>query len=527
MKSREYPKIKVQFQISKMLASANGNIFVVGDDDQSIYGWRGAKIENILEFDSVFEQAKIYKLERNYRSTKKILNLANCIIANNTSRREKTLWTDNQDGCKVETFVAGDENNEAGYVALQIKSLMARYSDLSYSDFAVFMRVNALSRAFEQEFTKYNIPYKIFGGFKFFERKEIKDILAYLKVINNTLDDESFLRAVGVPKRGIGDKTLRELREYCSGLNLSLFDGIDFVANTSIGASARTKLVNFKNLLTSFNTYSKDHSVVELMDYIIKSTDFLSQFEDNSEESNSKIYNINELKNSAEQFIKDNPNTTLADYLSSVTLSSDTDDINNDNSVVIATIHAAKGLEYKCVFIAGLDEKILPIARSLEGNEDELEEERRLLYVAITRAKERLYLLRANTRYMYGKRDYMIQSRFLKEAQPILQSPVIQSATRQYQSSYNRYSDSEPDSTSSLGGYSSTYAKNFLNATKPKEAVSKNTNYSTGCKVKHLKFGEGMVISTKGEGDNLVVVVAFKGVGIKTLSAKFAPMELI
>lgn len=520
----------VQFEIARFLSKVHGNIFVVGDDDQSIYGWRGAKIENILSFDDIYRGAKVYKLERNYRSTKKILQLANCIIANNTERRPKELWTDNPDGVRVETFVGTDENNEATFAALQIKNLMARNQDLSYKDFAVFMRVNALSRAFEQEFTKYGIPCKIFGGFRFFERKEIKDILAYLKVVVNPHDDESFLRCVASPKRGIGDKTLRELREFCSSVGISLYEGVFRLEQTSIGSAAKTKLFNFGTLLDSFKSYSENNKVVDLIEYILDSTGFMEQFAEKSEENTSKIYNISELKNSAEQFIKDNQGASLADYLNSVTLSSDTDEINSDEAVTIATIHAAKGLEYKCVFVAGLDEKILPIARSVD-DDTEMEEERRLMYVAVTRAKERLYLTRAMSRYLYGNREYMVQSRFLKEAQPIL-SPIQKKEEKMSEYGYvseRRFNYNDDDNGyRSTGGYSSSYAKTMLNSNKPKAKVGADfSKYKSGVKVKHVKFGEGTVICVKGQGDNVIVDVAFVGVGIKSLSAKFAPMEII
>ncbi len=522
---------KVQFAIAKHLAKKHCNLFVVGDDDQSIYGWRGAKIENILSFDKTYPNAKVFKLERNYRSTKKILQLANAIIANNTKRRAKELWTENPDGMRVETFVGTDENNEATFVALQIKNLMARSNDYKYSDFAVFMRVNALSRAFEQEFMKYGIPCRVYGGFRFFERKEIKDVLAYLKVINNPSDSESFLRAIGCPKRGIGDKTLRELREFCASCGISLCDGLLRLEQTSIGSAAKTKLFNFGNLLDSFKSYSENHSVKETIDFILDSTGFLEQFADKSEENTSKLYNIDELKNSAEQFQKDNPESNLSDYLNSVTLSSDTDEINADDAVTIATIHAVKGLEYRCVFTAGLDDGILPIARSVD-DESELEEERRLMYVAVTRARERLYLTRAMSRYMYGSRNYTLQSRFLKEAQAVLSPPKTEEPKREnaYQRPENRYNsfNGDDDGYRSTTGYSSGYAKTFLQSSKPKANI--NTDYSkykTGVKVKHVKFGEGTVIAVKGAGDGLIVDVAFKGVGIKSLSAKFAPMEIL
>ena len=521
---------KVQFALAQALSSKHCNIFVVGDDDQSIYSWRGAKIENILSFDDIYRGAKVYKLQRNYRSTKKILQLANCIIANNTERREKELWTDNSDGVKIETFVGTDENNEATYTALQIKNLMSRNPSLKYSDFAVFMRINALSRAYEQEFMKYGIPCRVYGGFKFFERKEIKDVLSYLKVINNPYDDESFLRCISTPKRGIGDKTLRELREYCYTKSLSMYEGLSQLEYTSIGGSAKSKLYNFGLLLDGFKSFAENNKVVDLIDHILEKTGFLEQFAEKSEENTSKLYNISELKNSAEQFSKDNQGSTLADYLNSVTLSTDIDDINNDDSVTIATIHASKGLEYTCVFVAGLDQDILPIARS-KNDDAEMEEERRLMYVAVTRARERLYLTRAMSRYLYGRREHMVQSQFLKEAQPVLSPTRVEEKKPTYSYNYDKRFDTNIDdfgSSNSTGGYSSSYAKTMLSSSKPKVNTNFKTNkYNNGTKVKHAKFGEGIVVAVKGDAENVIVDVAFKGIGIKSLSAKYAPMEIV
>ncbi len=514
---------KVQYLIAKRLALTHGNLFVVGDDDQSIYGWRGAIVENILEFDTEFPNAKVYKLERNYRSTKKILDLANCIIANNTGRRDKKLWTDNSDGTRIETFVGSDENNEASYVALQIKNLLDR--GYKYSDFGVFMRINAISRAFEQEFTKYGIPYKVYGGFRFFERKEIKDLLAYLRVIANPSDDESFLRAVATPKRGIGDKTLADLKEYSQSLGLSMIDGIDFLGGSTLSSSAIKKLGIFKNLISSFAEFAKQNNAPKLLKHVIETTSFLEIFEEDTEENESRKYNVNELINVAEIFVKENPNSDLYDFLNSVTLSTDTDDIKEDDSVSIATIHAVKGLEFKCVFVAGLDEKILPIARSFD-NEDDLEEERRLMYVAVTRARERLYLTRANSRYMYGRREYMTQSRYIKEGAPVL-NPALKTEKPVESYSYNSFNsahinDGFPETTSS-SGYNSSYAKSFLNSNKPKETSSNISGYKAGAKVRHQKFGDGIVIKMDGD----IAEVAFKGVGIKKLAVKYAPMEIV
>jgi DNA helicase-2/ATP-dependent DNA helicase PcrA len=518
---------RVQFAIVQRLASVNGNIFVVGDDDQSIYGWRGAKIENILKFDDIYRGAKIYKLEQNYRSTKKILNLANTIIENNKGRRPKKLWTENSEGVRVETFVGSDENNEASFVATSIKSIMAR-GGKQYKDFAVFMRVNAISRAFEQEFTKYNIPYRIYGGLRFFERKEIKDVLSYLKIINNPYDDQAFLRCIATPKRGIGDKTLQELKEFSASYNLPLYFGIDKIHLSTLSSSTKTKLINFKMMLDSFKEYSRLNDALKTMEYIIETTSFMDQFAEKNEENSGRIYNVNELKNTAALFIRDNPGSTLSDYLNSVTLSTDTDDINEDDAVTLATIHAVKGLEYDCVFVAGLDEKIMPISRAID-DDNELEEERRLMYVAVTRARERLYLTRAMSRYLYGRREYMTQSRFLKEGAIAISG--ISKEKAEIKSTYTpkSYNDDEIDVPSFNSGYSSSYAKSFLknNVTPTAKKTEGNLSLKSGMKVKHPKFGVGTVIMVKGSGDNVIVDVAFVGVGIKSLAVKFAPLEIL
>ena len=413
---------------------------------------------------------------------------------------------------------------------MNIKNLINR-AKYTYKDFAVFMRVNAITRAVEQEFTKYGIPYKIYGGFRFYERKEIKDILSYLKLIVNPLDDESFLRAVGSPKRGIGDKTLNELKEYATLRSLSIFDSIDWLDATSISSSAKVKLYNFKQLINSFTSFSRENGISQTLDFILDKTSFLEQFAEKNDENESRKMNIAELKNDCISFEKINPGALLTDYLNSVTLSSDTDDINETNAVTVATIHAVKGLEYPCVFVIGLDEKILPILRSYE-NDSEMEEERRLMYVAITRARERLFLTRANSRFLYGHREFMIQSRFLKEAQPLLNPSFDRIKSDNKQAPYERkgyYNEDgfEGDTSYFNSGYSSSYAKTMLSDNKPKINTTIQSGYKTGVKVKHTKFGEGTVIATKGSGDMLVVDVAFVGVGIKSLAVKYAPLEII
>ena len=515
---------KVQFDIIRRLALKHGNIFVVGDDDQSIYGWRGAKVENILQFDEIYKGAKIYKLERNYRSTKKILSLANCIIANNMGRRDKKLWTDNSEGSKVEVVALDDEIYESKYLASQIRSLMSRNDD-RFSDFAVFMRVNALSRAVEQEFAQNGIPYRVYGGFRFFERREIKDVLSYLKVVLNPSDDESFLRAIISPRRGIGDKTLKELRDYCASNFIPLYEGLARINETTVSGSSKIKLVNFKHLLDSVGAFAKENPVSKTIQFVLDSTSFLDQFSEKNEENISRVMNIDELKNSAEMFEKDNPYLSLSDYLNSVTLSSDTDDVGNGDVVTVATIHSAKGLEFKNVFIIGADENILPLERSA-FDEAELEEERRLMYVAITRAKERLYILRANSRYLYGRRNLMNPSRFLKEGAAALGLPIAKSRNYSFNNGRSRY-DENAFSDDVGPGYSSAYVKSMINDSHRPREIKSNSVYKSGMRVKHPKFGEGIVISVKGTGGNDIVDVAFKGIGIKSLSAKYAPMEIL
>ncbi|MBP5177053.1 MAG: UvrD-helicase domain-containing protein, partial [Clostridia bacterium] len=364
----------IQYRIAKLLSSVHKNIFVVGDDDQSIYGWRGAEIKNILNFDKDFKSTKVYKLEQNYRSTKQILSLANSIIANNTLRSKKVLWTDNPDGDRAEYHVADEESGEAEYVSAMIKNLVAR--GYSYRDFAVLMRINALSRSFEQDFTKYAIPFKVFGGFRFFERKEIKDVLSYLRLLINPLDDEAVIRIINTPKRGIGDKTINAVIDYAKRFEFSFFDALCEVDNIAgIGASAKNRLKDFKKTIAELSVLGEtSQDLSDLINEVLLKTAFMSQFEIDTEENISKRMNIDESRNSVEEFVRLNKNATLSDYLESVTLSSDIDDADSSDYVSVATVHSVKGLEFKCVFIVGMDETIFPISRAV-ASPAEMEEE--------------------------------------------------------------------------------------------------------------------------------------------------------
>lgn len=526
----------IQYEIVCLLAENHGNIFAVGDDDQSIYGWRGAQLKNILNFEKDFSGARVYKLERNYRSTKRILSLANAIIKNNTERKDKVLWTENKDGVRAEVYTAPDETNEAMYTAIQVKNLIAR--GYRAKDFAVLMRINALSRSYEQEFMKYGIPYKVFGGFKFFERKEIKDLLAYFRILVNPLDNDAILRVINVPKRGIGEKTIELLMDHAENKGVCLYDSILDVDELDLPASTKGKIKNFKQLIVSLMVDKETKKLTELLQCVLEKTGYMSLFQADSEDNYSKKANIGELQNSIEDYCRLNREANLSEYISSVTLSSDTDEMDDGNYVTIATIHSVKGLEFNTVFICGLEETVFPISRA-SNSLSELEEERRLMYVAITRAQERLFLTCAQSRYLFGERQYTIKSRFLGELAAELGITVSPQKIAQRDEDYgNRpyrrepertdYSRDEQSSSTGTGGFT-TGARRYLESQKPKVEIpdEKIAEYAVGMKVLHQKFGEGIIISLKGTGSSTIADVAFGTAGVKKLAVKFAPMKIL
>lgn len=564
----------VQYNIIKLLASKHRNLFAVGDDDQSIYGWRGAQIENILKFDKDYPEAKVFKLERNYRSTKSILSLANEIIKNNGIRRPKTLWTDAEEGEKPVLYEAEEEAGEALYAARKIADAVAHGE--KYSDFAVLMRINALTRSYEQEFTKYGIPYKVFGGFKFFERKEIKDILAYMRLISNPFDDEALFRIINVPKRGIGGKTLEVMENYCAQSQLSLYDACLDAKYLPLTAGAKSKIDDFSSLIKNLVVASQSESVAQLVRDVISQADLRAAYDDGTDDGDAKLANLDEFIASVDDFCRLNPNALLDEYLNSVTLASDTDEMDDSDYVTLATIHSVKGLEFNGVFICGLEDGIMPSSRS-EKDPKSLEEERRLMYVAITRARKKLYFTRSQSRYLYGRRDRTMPSRFLGELSSLLGTSSRSSYKygNPYQSGgYSKgYSYGSSDGGFSRGGYgggdktfgyeSSGYGRGkglyssdegyqsdlpftssasyssqskkpsaqskpqqfspFSGFNKPKTSAAKS--YAVGTKVKHPKFGIGTVIAVKNGGS--VINVAFDGQGIKELSASLAPLEIL
>ena len=564
----------VQYGIIRLLASKHGNLFAVGDDDQSIYGWRGAEIENILRFDKDYPQAKVYKLQRNYRSTKSILNLANIVIAKNSVRHDKKLWTDTEEGKKPELVEAEDEKDEALYAAKIINA--AVYAGGNYSDFAVLMRINALTRAFEQEFGKYGIPYKVFGGFKFFERKEIKDVLAYMRLISNPFDDEAFLRIVNVPRRGIGARTIEIMESYSSENELSLYDACIDADDLNITSSARSRISDFAGVIKQLVIEAQTSGVSELVKKIIASTDLKSAYDDGTDEGDAKLANLDEFQAAVDDFVRLNPDASLEDYLHQITLASDTDDMDDGNYVTLATIHSVKGLEFNRVFICGLEDGIMPTSRAKDDLKS-LEEERRLMYVAVTRAKNSLWLTRSKSRYIYGHREDTLPSRFLREMRggyDCVSSGVSYGRKQpRYGESYGGYKSGyggdiyggyksgygsdgydgdfweQPAPSRGKGLYSSdegylpdpepSYKKKtpaFSAASSFGGGLQKGTvasglssgggkNYFVGCKVKHPKFGYGTVIALKNGGK--VVDIAFENQGIKELSATIAPLEIV
>ncbi|MBQ9118239.1 MAG: UvrD-helicase domain-containing protein [Clostridia bacterium] len=566
----------VQYEIVKLLATVHGNLFAVGDDDQSIYGWRGAKIENILHFEKDFKGAKVFKLQRNYRSTKQILSLANTVIKNNGRRKEKTLWTENDEGAKPKLHEADEESSEARYVAQTIVAL--RRQGYQYKDFAVLMRLNALTRSFEQEFSADGIPFKVFGGFKFYERKEIKDLLAYLRLIANPFDSEAAVRIINFPKRGIGAKTVDALQNYAFENGVSVYDALFELDEIGFTGGTRQKLEGFATLVNKWIKDSISLSVDELVKNIVADTNMRLAYSDDSDDSLNKLANIDEFINAVDEFCRLNPQATLTDYLAQVTLSTDTDEMDDSDYVTLATIHAVKGLEFSCVFISGLEENILPVSRA-SSDSDDMEEERRLMYVAITRAKEHLYLTRSKSRFLYGKREPTMRSCFIKELSSCLDLPKEKPRYGGYDryrsyddddeanygnSSYGagRFSGGRYGDNSSYGygksgyGYGNSGVKRSVyreesyssyspanpsvyggqkdsgfaygSATaKPKVEKPKDVSvFQVGVKVNHAKFGDGTVVGVHGAGNNTIVDVAFAGYGIKQLSASIAPLTI-
>jgi len=531
---------KVQFKLLKLLYGGHKNIFAVGDEDQSIYGWRGADINNILDFENEFggslpcgtaQPAAVYKLEQNYRSTKRIIDCANLLIKNNKSRKEKTLYTQNAEGVTCQFFNAHDEYQEAEYIIEAIAKL--KRQGYSGKDFAILMRVNALSNTIENQLLKRNIPYIFYSGFKFYERREIKDILAYLRFITNPLDTDAFKRIINTPRRGIGDTAIAQIEKLAVDNKTNIVDVVLDIDNKArfpvLSNAARSKLSAFKDLILHLKESEKKLSLHEYFSYIIETVGFMESYKTGLEDDTNRIQNIHQLVGNAVEFSKKNKEAGLADFLQSVTLTTTSDEEIESEAIVLSTIHACKGLEFRVVFVVGLDENIFPVSRA-NYDTSELEEERRLLYVAITRAKELVYFSRAKSRFYHGQRQNFAASRFLKELGFVTSFRADPS------------SNSFGGGTSGGAGFSgsrgntppvkqniSLHTNNTIKGgrTNLEKPTKESAGYALGKKVMHPKFGEGTIIATKGDSPNLILSVAFEGLGIKDLSLQFAPIELL
>lgn len=513
---------KVQYKFVSMLAEKYGNICVVGDDDQSIYKFRGATIENILSFENTFKGAKIIRLEQNYRSTQNILNAANGVISNNSMRKGKTLWTENAVGDKIEVHTSDSEREEASFIAQQIFDGAAK--GRKFSDFAILYRMNAQSNAIEQALSRSGIPHRIIGGHRFYDREEIRDMVAYLQVINNPHDDVRLSRIINVPKRSIGATTLSYAAEIAAGLGESIYTVIKDADDYPQLSRAASKLKSFVKLIDGFieAEQSGDYSLAELYNLVLEHTEYEKYLKTEKDNPDVRIENIEELSSNIIKFEEDyGEEATLSAFLEEISLQTDIDNYDADaDTVVMMTMHSAKGLEFPVVFIAGMEDGIFPSIASMM-NPEELNEERRLAYVGITRAKEKLYLTKTTSRMLFGSTSYNKTSRFVNE---IPDNLVEYTGGRKNLGKATDFTSSK-QSVSVGKTASKPYGNAFSSYKKP--AVQTGTVYSVGDMVLHKVFGKGMVMKTEKMGNDTMLEIAFDKAGTKKLMANFSKMEKI
>lgn len=508
-----------QYKLVKMLASKFKNICVVGDSDQSIYRWRGADIRNILSFEKDYPNAKVILLEQNYRSTKRILQAANDVISNNESRYPKVLRTENPTGEKIVFYTARDERDEAQFVVKTIKELMET-EGRTLKDFAILYRTNAQSRAMEEVLVKSNLQYTIVGGTKFYDRKEIKDLLAYLRLIANNDDDLSLARIINEPKRNIGASTFEKIATYAIENDLSIFKALYEVSSIGLTPRAMNALENFRNLIEGFSKMQDYLSVTELVEEVIEKSGYRAMLEkENTIESQSRLENLEEFLSVTKAFEERSEDKSLVAFLTDLALIADIDSLDEENnsneSIVLMTMHSAKGLEFPVVFIIGMEENIFPHSRSI-GVKEELEEERRLAYVGITRAEERLYLTCASFRTLFGRPNSNPPSRFIDEiSEDILDAKSF---------SFEYREDRLPFGQKKTSNNARMNVQPKAKFATPQRTGGEQMQWKVGDKAIHGKWGTGVVVSVKGEGDDLELDIAFPDKGIKRLLAKFAPI---
>lgn len=541
---------QAQYQLVQLLAKRFKNLCVVGDADQSIYGWRGANMQNILDFESDYPEAKVVLLEENYRSTKTILQAANDVIGNNQNRRPKKLWTQNPDGENIIYHRSGNELEEANFVAGQISREIAD-QQRQYSDFAVLYRTNAQSRAVEEALLKSNIPYTMVGGTKFYSRKEIRDVVAYLNVIANHRDNISFERIVNEPKRGVGPKALETLREFAAQQDVSLLEAARDVTLSSLKGKAASELFNLAHILMNLTDDVDHFSITALVEAVLDKTGYKKALEiqTTSLEAQNRLENIEEFLTVTKSFdekeaASEVSEADLADqesgldklsrFLNDLSLVADTDSYDETSQVTLMTLHAAKGLEFPVVFLVGMEEGIFPLSRQAE-DEDELEEERRLAYVGITRAEEVLYLTNANSRTLFGRSSYNHASRFLGEIDDNLltYAGLARKANTSYNASYQS-GTARVRASSSQGQFGSGMSladaiKGRKSAVSRPEAKTEKpvADWSIGDIAQHKKWGNGTVLDVSGSGSNMELKIAFPEVGLKRLLAQMAPIEKV
>ncbi|MBM6616253.1 DNA helicase PcrA [Bacillus suaedaesalsae] len=513
---------RAQYMLVKQMASRFQNLCVVGDSDQSIYRWRGADISNILSFEKDYPRAKVILLEQNYRSTKRILQAANEVIEKNGNRKPKKLWTENDDGNKIVYYRGSTEQDECYYVAGIIKQLM-NSGQRTASDFAVLYRTNAQSRVMEEVLLKSNISYNIVGGTKFYDRKEIKDILAYLRLIANPNDDISLERIINVPKRGIGATTLDKIVNYAALHDMSIYEALQMVELIGLSGKVTNALVEFRDQLRNWVNMQEFLSVTELVEEVLQKTGYRDMLKNEKTlEAEARLENLDEFLSVTKNFEANTEDKSLIAFLTDLALVADIDKLDEDEdkdqgNVILMTLHAAKGLEFPVVFLMGMEEGVFPHSRSL-FDEEEMEEERRLAYVGITRAEQNLYITNAQMRTLFGRTNMNPVSRFISE----IPTDLLESA------------NVEEEKKSPFGGSGSGSFSRPAERRQPvMRPVAKTTGgeaigWNVGDKAEHKKWGVGTVVSVKGEGEAKELDIAFPSpIGIKRLLAKFAPIEKV
>lgn len=523
----------IQYLLVQQLAKTHQNLCVVGDEDQSIYSWRGADISNILDFEKDFKDAFVVKLEENYRSTGNIVKAATTMIANNTQRKEKTLYTNHPAGDPIQLREERNEYDEARYVTKTIQSLISS-GEHNLNDYAIFYRTNAQSRVLEEQLRALALPYRLIGGIRFYERAEVKDMLAYLRLSLNFNDDISFKRVVNVPARGIGKTTLEHLENVANEKRVSLYEAAQVAINERIFNSGTTaKLRRFLDLIEDLNSQQKDFSISQFYAIVLEKTGYIESLKkEDTPEAEARIENLEELDNAISQFENEREDeATLSNYLEEMALAGDQDKTDNEtNAITLMTLHISKGLEYPYVFIVGCEENLFPSLRGDDDNLDDLEEERRLAYVGMTRARKKLWLTYAKMRRVWGQEQMNQPSRFLKEIpKELTQSTtaVLQAQTPRFAQKYNSSRFSQQYTDSSLSTENQTQISYDDEYSQVVPQVGRDSGYKQGQRVRHPTFGIGSIFSTEGAGDTLKISVLFQDNTIKKFVAKYARLEKV